>query len=370
MKTQECFIGLACLFGLRNTVSGRRVGSLGVTFNGALKRTLLALWGLVLLSMPMAAQDQFSYQIANGTITIIGYTGPGGALIVPSALTGLPGLPVTGIGYGAFYDCTSLTSVTIPGTVTSIGAFAFNGCTNLTSVIIPGSVTYIGADAFYECASLTSVTIPGSVASIEFATFQGCTGLTNATLSSGLASIGAQAFKDCASLSSVTIPNTVTSIGQEAFYACEGLTSVTIPGSVTDIGTDAFADCTGLRWAYFEGNAPSHDSTAFQSDHGIVYYLPGTGGWGSTYGGLQTALWPLSYALILTGGPGFGVQTNGFGFTVSWSTNLPVVVEASTTLANPVWTPVATNTLTGGSCYFTDPQWRHFPARFYRITSP
>ena len=35
---------------------------------------------------------------------------------------------VTSIGKRAFYDCTGLTSVTIPSSVTIIGYFAFNGC--------------------------------------------------------------------------------------------------------------------------------------------------------------------------------------------------------------------------------------------------
>jgi hypothetical protein len=103
------------------------------------------------------------------------------------------------------------------------------------------------------------------------------------------------------------------------------------------------------------------------TDAATVYYLPGTVGWGGTFGGRPTALWVLPYPLILNNGPGFGVQTNGFGFIISWATNISVVVEACTNLAHPVWSPVRTNTLTGGSSYFSDPQWTNHPARFYRL---
>ena len=65
---------------------------------------------------------------------------------------------VTTIESGAFSDCTSLTSITIPNSVTSIKRYAFSGCTNLKSVSIPSSVTSIGENAFYGCTKLTKVT--------------------------------------------------------------------------------------------------------------------------------------------------------------------------------------------------------------------
>ncbi|HHT70624.1 MAG TPA: leucine-rich repeat protein, partial [Firmicutes bacterium] len=58
---------------------------------------------------------------------------------------------VTTIGDEAFYECTGLTSITIPNSVTSIGTDAFSGCTGLTSITIPNSVTSIGMDAFSGC---------------------------------------------------------------------------------------------------------------------------------------------------------------------------------------------------------------------------
>ena len=52
-----------------------------------------------------------------------------GELVVPSTLGGCP---VTTIGEGTFYDCSSLASVTIPNSVTSIGACAFFGCSGMS----------------------------------------------------------------------------------------------------------------------------------------------------------------------------------------------------------------------------------------------
>jgi hypothetical protein len=63
-------------------------------------------------------------------------------------------------------------------------------------------------------------------------------------------------------------------------------------------------------------------------------------------------------------------QPNHFGFNLTGSSNLVVVVEACTNFASPVWTPVATNTLVNGTSYFSDAPWTNYPARFYRLRAP
>ena len=82
------------------------------------------------------------------------------------------------IGNYAFFNCSALTSISIPSSVTSIGESAFVGCSGLTSVSIPSSVTSIGESAFEGCLGLTSVSIPGSVTSIGNAAFRGCSNIT------------------------------------------------------------------------------------------------------------------------------------------------------------------------------------------------
>ena len=116
---------------------------------------------------------------------------------------------------------------------------------------------------------------------------------------------------------------------------------------------------------------PISDPSLFSGDaNAIAYYLPGTTGWGATFGGLPTVLWN---PRARTGDGFFGVQNNQFGFNIAGSSNLVVVVEASTNLAN--WLSVSTHTLniyvgTNGTSYFSDPEWTNHPTRFYRIRSP
>ena len=152
-------------------------------------RLTIAALGLAIFNLSTAVvQAEYKYTTNNGTITITGYTGPGGAVNIPDTINGLP---VTSIGDGAFVaTALNLTSVTIPNSVTSIGRRRFAYCTSLTNISIPSSVTSIGRGAFNSCTSLTSVTIPNSVTTIEAYSFYNCTSLTKVTIGSSVTTIG------------------------------------------------------------------------------------------------------------------------------------------------------------------------------------
>ena len=93
---------------------------------------------------------------------------------------------VVGIGEWAFYNCTNLTSVTIPESVTKICLLAFSNCTSLTNVTIPQSVTYISDFAFENCTSLTNVTVPESVTTFCLSAFSGCENIKDFYIEDGL----------------------------------------------------------------------------------------------------------------------------------------------------------------------------------------
>ena len=143
-----------------------------------------------------------------------------------------------------YYECSSLTSITIPESVTSIEGEVFCDCTSLTSITIPESVTSIGYHAFWSCTGLTSVTIGNSVMSIGEGAFGKCSALTSIDIPNSVTTIGNYAFSYCTNIKSVTIPNSVTTIENYAFSGCTNLKSVSIPNSVTDIGEGVFQQCS------------------------------------------------------------------------------------------------------------------------------
>ena len=230
--------------------------------------------------------NYLSYIVLNGEVKITGCDTSATTIEIPATINGKP---VTSIGDFAFYDCRSLTNITIPNGVTSIDNYAFQYCISLTSITIPNSVTSIGERAFHSCQSLTSISIPNGITNINDFTFYDCSSLKTVTIPNSITNIGNYAFKYCISLTSITIPNSVISIGErafcncknlssviipnsvtniesEAFRYCHNLTNVTIPDSVTNIGNCAFSDCDKLTGITVDAN-----NNNYYSENGILY---------------------------------------------------------------------------------------------------
>ena len=152
---------------------------------------------------PTEEAPVLKYETEGDAVTITGCDKkPSGALIIPATIEGKS---VTSIGRSAFWQCSSLTSITIPDSVTSIGGVAFWQCSSLISINIPDSVTSIGRLAFSHCRGLTSITIPDSLTSIGYGAFSWCKGLTSITIPDSVTSIEAGAFSCCASLTTIEV---------------------------------------------------------------------------------------------------------------------------------------------------------------------
>jgi len=168
----------------------------------------------------------------DGTITLKKYTGPGGAVTVPSF--------VRSIANSAFAN-TSVSSVTIPANVNVIGYSAFYSCTNLTGISVDAlNQFYSSLDGalfdnyqatliqFPPAKPVNSYAVPSSVTSIGYGAFSSCINLTNVTINDGVGSIDIFAFARCSELRSITIPDSVNSIGIHAFLYCANLKEIIV----------------------------------------------------------------------------------------------------------------------------------------------
>ena len=148
-----------------------------------LLKTALCLLLCALLSLPALAEEgeeltcgDYTYVLLeDGGARITGYKGTDAELTVPDELDGHP---VREIGHKGFYECDSLTTITLPDGLTTIGDSAFASCDSLTTITLPDGLTTIGDGAFYDCDALTSVTLPDSLTSIGDSAFSDCDALT------------------------------------------------------------------------------------------------------------------------------------------------------------------------------------------------
>lgn len=219
---------------------------------------------------PMAYTDG-SYQFilnADNTAAITKYTGNEHRITIPAQVAqDTQTYPVTKIGDRVFFNYRYLTSVQIPGTVTEIGSNAFYNCTSLESVTIqdnkPSCVKKIGRQAFMFCSELTDIPILDSVTEIGSDAFHHCDELDTVTIPEGVTSVADGTFSYCYSLHTVTLPDSVTAIEERAFTGT-ALTQIHIPANVTRIETDAFSECFAL-------SAITSDSESYPAIDNVLY---------------------------------------------------------------------------------------------------
>ena len=217
---------------------------------------------------------------------------------------------VTTIGDGAFMDCTSLTTITLPYFIARIGNSAFENCTALATFTTISTdvadkktaalrtignraffgntslnnvventtkgVNTIGVSAFENCGQLATINISGVTRFAE-GVFRNAKALKNVTMSASASIyVGQEAFRNCVNLSDITariaavedgafrncislraitfVSSGIENIGSNAFNGCVLIQKVSIPSSVVAIGDSAFGGCRGITSLTFESN--------------------------------------------------------------------------------------------------------------------
>ena len=267
------------------------------------------------LSLKASQWGDWTYTSDGSNITITGYTGTNGDIIIPDMISNMT---VVAIGTIAFGNHFGLTNVTLPHCITNIGASAFFFCTNLTSVTVGSGVTIIGLWAFKNCINLQEVFFGGNAPKAGYDIFvndlgfsfvivyylQGTTGwgerygdrvtlmwnhrngeyicftnvsavtITRYTGESGnvvipsaierlpVTVIGNFAFCSRHNLTNVLFPESVTNIGNWGF-ADTSLTTITIPNGVASIGAQAFWGCQKMTDIVIPSSVMNIGSNAF-----------------------------------------------------------------------------------------------------------
>jgi len=277
----------------------------------------------------------FTYTIADGGVTITGYTGEETDIVIPQKIEHLP---VTEIGSGAFMQNYDITSVTLPDGIRTIGSNAFQACSALESINLPEGLTQIRTQALYNCDKLQRIVLPESLQTIGNQAFGHCDMLTDVTIPAQVSAIGGQAFAECPAMTEIgvdpgnarfvsvdgvlytrsmdavlcypagkagteyVLPDTVVTIGEGAFARNRQLTRITLPSGVTTIGKNAFSSAA-LREIALPSGVTTIGSSAFSGSKIQQIVLPdsvteiGSQAFNSCYS-LERAVLPKGLAVI------------------------------------------------------------------------
>jgi hypothetical protein len=157
---------------------------------------------------------------------------------------------ISAIQKSAFYDCTTLTSITLPKSVIRVADYAFSGCT-----------------------SLINITLPDSVESLGVCSFEGCSTLKTLQLGDGIKQMGEYAFARCSALKSFTVPQAVTTISEGLLSGCSGVTKLYLGSSVVDIEPYAFEHCN-IVGVYLNSTTPKFGAQTLRMSTGMKLYVP------------------------------------------------------------------------------------------------
>ena len=263
----------------------------------------------IVVSAATDEETDFNYStLTDGTLAITGYKGNKTRISIPSSINGKTVARIEG---RAFYNNSTIISVSIPNTIKSIGYGdqgygssyrygAFQGCTSLLSITIPDSVETIEKNAFYGCSgllklnigsglksiadhafgscnALTSIKIPGNVKTIGTYAFASCKSIYELTLCDGINTMQGGAFASCNSLKEVTVPDSLTEFGSSVFENCTSLETINIGSGIEDIPNDIFSGCHSLKNINVSANNPNYlsdDGVLFDKDKMILMLYP------------------------------------------------------------------------------------------------
>lgn len=227
---------------------------------------------------------------------------PVGNLIIPASVSfNSSTYSVAGIDSRVFYECTGLTSVSIPASVATIGYEAFYGCYKIISITLPSTLSSVGTGAFYLVKNIAyhgaaqgapwgALCLNGFVDGYMVYTSPAKTYLAGcasnayyANIPATVDTIGPSAFYKCQDLDQITLPSSVTCIGIEAFCGCSGASVITLSSSLAYIGIGAFSGCTGVTSITVPTGVSYIGAYAFEQVRNVAYDGSATayGSWGA-----------------------------------------------------------------------------------------
>jgi len=159
------------------------------------------------------------------------------------------------INGGAFADCSTLRTVTIPSSVTEIRNSAFTN-SGLSSIDIPATVTSIGNGIFGGCNNLTTITVDSNNTVYDDRNGY-CNGIVETNTNKLVAACtSTNILNEGVDGGGIGTLSTITAIGPGAFKGLINLTSLILFDNITLIEPRGIMDCTNLINIIAMGETP------------------------------------------------------------------------------------------------------------------
>ena len=251
--------------------------------------------------------EGFTYEVADGAVTITGYIGTEVNVVIPETIDTYP---VTAIGETAFADNTTLESITLPGSVNQVKSL-LNTCANLKRIYIPeiadwfeiqfaGNLLAGGRELYVNGVLLEDLVIPDTVTEVKFTDYAHLKSVTvhnqvkvmDFSGCGNIKTVYVQDLKAWCEIDFVTnpltyaeklfvngvdindqlvIPAETTKIKDSAFWGFKGIQSVFIPATVTEIGPMAFTGAARLTQISVDAA-----NAGFSAYEGVLFNKDGT----------------------------------------------------------------------------------------------
>ena len=151
----------------------------------------------------------------------------------------------------AFYNCASLTSISLPESLVTIGDYAFDNCSLLTSIILQKELNMFGKSVFAGCENLTDIYYRGTLknwCNIDFTNFYSNPMSTNSNLylmdRDGVIEYNGDKYSLLTN--ELIISDDVTTLKSYSFCGIK-FTSIYVPDSVKTISYNAFYGCANVQ---------------------------------------------------------------------------------------------------------------------------
>ena len=152
----------------------------------------------------------------------------------------------------------------LPNYIEHIGMYAFDYCIDLTEITIPKSVVSIGESSFSTCDKLETIALPSGITSIGVGAFGECTSLKHIDFGTDVSYIGTAAFFCCINLETPKIYNTkIETIFGNSFWGCDQFRTVEFPATLNRVEDQAFAMCENLSTLVFNSDQLIIENGAF-----------------------------------------------------------------------------------------------------------